>query len=63
MDNTLIIKINMFLKPEHIEFLHKKLVEQKETGIIFLTPGMEVIHKPKNVEVIQLKDKKGNTYG
>ena len=63
MDKTLIIKIDMFLRPECSEFIHKKLVDQLKTGIILLDPYMEVINVPKNIEVIQLKDKKGNTYG
>ena len=63
MDKTLIIKIDMFLRPERSEFIHKKLVDQLKTGIVLLDPYMEVINVPKNIEAIQLKDKKGNTYG
>lgn len=49
-DQTIIIKVNGYLKPESYERLRKMLLSQRKEGLILVPHFCEVVVVPKDVE-------------
>lgn len=50
-DCLLVVQAPFILKQDRIKEIHERLVEQKKTGVIFLSSGYKVLVVPKNIEV------------
>lgn len=63
MPDILVVRCNMFLPHERMQSIIDNLKTQKETGVIFIPPYLEVQVVPDNIEIKFIENGKENNNG
>lgn len=55
-DDILVLKANPFIRPEELEEMRQKILQEREDGVIMLPPTLTVISCSQDTKIL-LKDK------